>query len=143
MKRTLLFALAAGVALTLMSVAGARTVSADTAMPAAHFAASAYGSAVFAVTQEFDPAQAYTQQCAPCHGPAGKGDGPAAAALNPKPADMSAEDFWAERTDEQLDAVIAEGKGAMPGMAAALDAGARQALIAYMRENFSGGTGAP
>jgi len=28
--------------------------------------------------------------CAPCHGVAGKGDGPAAPALNPKPADLTA-----------------------------------------------------
>ncbi|HZY38300.1 MAG TPA: c-type cytochrome, partial [Mucilaginibacter sp.] len=29
----------------------------------------------------------YITNCAPCHGDKGKGDGPAAAALNPKPAD--------------------------------------------------------
>jgi mono/diheme cytochrome c family protein len=31
--------------------------------------------------------------CAACHGPAGKGDGVAAAALNPKPRDFSTGDF--------------------------------------------------
>ncbi len=31
----------------------------------------------------------YRQHCAPCHGLAGKGDGPAAAALNKKPADLT------------------------------------------------------
>ncbi len=30
----------------------------------------------------------YGQQCAVCHGPAGKGDGPQAAALNPRPVDL-------------------------------------------------------
>lgn len=36
-------------------------------------------------------AATYTQFCAVCHGNEGKGDGPGAAALNPKPADFSAE----------------------------------------------------
>ena len=36
-------------------------------------------------------AATYTLYCAVCHGNEGKGDGPGAAALNPKPADFSAE----------------------------------------------------
>src|ERR1700681_4577276 len=36
-----------------------------------------------------DAKKLYTSYCAPCHGEKGKGDGPAAAALNPKPADHS------------------------------------------------------
>lgn len=31
----------------------------------------------------------FKSYCAPCHGVSGKGDGPAAAALTPKPADLS------------------------------------------------------
>jgi mono/diheme cytochrome c family protein len=31
----------------------------------------------------------FKSYCAPCHGVSGKGDGPAAAALNPKPADLT------------------------------------------------------
>ena len=37
--------------------------------------------------------QIYDNQCAACHGPAGKGDGPAAAALNPKPANLTDKAF--------------------------------------------------
>ncbi len=37
--------------------------------------------------------QVYDDKCAPCHGPAGKGDGPAAAALNPKPANFTDKAF--------------------------------------------------
>jgi cbb3-type cytochrome c oxidase subunit III len=33
--------------------------------------------------------EVFTANCASCHGPEGKGDGPAGAALNPKPADFS------------------------------------------------------
>ncbi|HZP48812.1 MAG TPA: c-type cytochrome [Vicinamibacterales bacterium] len=34
-------------------------------------------------------AEMYQAYCASCHGPAGKGDGPAAAALKSKPADLT------------------------------------------------------
>ncbi len=33
----------------------------------------------------------YDERCSSCHGPEGKGDGPAAAALDPKPADLAVE----------------------------------------------------
>ena len=36
-----------------------------------------------------DGPEMFRSYCAPCHGKAGKGDGPAAAALNPKPADLT------------------------------------------------------
>jgi mono/diheme cytochrome c family protein len=36
-----------------------------------------------------DGPQMFRSYCGPCHGVSGKGDGPAAAALNPKPADLT------------------------------------------------------
>jgi mono/diheme cytochrome c family protein len=51
--------------------------------------------------------------CAPCHGPSGKGDGPAAAALNPKPADWTSDRVQKE-TDGSLFWKITTGRGAMP-----------------------------
>ncbi len=38
----------------------------------------------------------YQQQCASCHGPGGKGDGPAARAFNPPPASLLREELSAE-----------------------------------------------
>lgn len=37
--------------------------------------------------------QIFDNQCAACHGPTGRGDGPAAAALNPKPANLTDKTF--------------------------------------------------
>lgn len=51
--------------------------------------------------------------CTPCHGPGGKGDGPAAAALNPKPADWTSKKVQSE-TDGELFWKISNGRGAMP-----------------------------
>ncbi|HET6510909.1 MAG TPA: cytochrome c [Candidatus Kapabacteria bacterium] len=55
--------------------------------------------------------QLYVQNCASCHGTTGKGDGPAAAALNPKPADHSNKAVIAARTDEELSNIIKMGGG--------------------------------
>ena len=41
------------------------------------------------ITKPSDGREMFTSYCAPCHGKSGKGDGPAASALNPKPADLT------------------------------------------------------
>lgn len=52
--------------------------------------------------------------CASCHGPTGKGDGPAAAALPPpKPADWTSAKVQTQ-TDGELFWKITNGRGAMP-----------------------------
>lgn len=68
----------------------------------------------------FDAEEAYTTVCAACHGPTGKGDGPTAAALTPKPADFSKPEFWASRDKDHLVTVIRDGGAAVgksPAMA--------------------------
>jgi len=42
-----------------------------------------------AVTNPSDGQAMFGSYCAPCHGRSGKGDGPAARALDPKPADLT------------------------------------------------------
>ena len=56
----------------------------------------------------------YVAKCQACHGPGGKGDGPAAGALPKKPKDMTTAEFWKDITDAELKAVITKGK---PGSA--------------------------
>jgi mono/diheme cytochrome c family protein len=51
--------------------------------------------------------------CVPCHGPSGKGDGPAAAALNPKPANWTSDKVKKE-SDGELFWKISNGRGPMP-----------------------------
>ncbi len=59
--------------------------------------------------------QIFNVRCAVCHGATGKGDGPGAAALNPKPRDYSDAAWQASVTDEKLKKVIVEG-GVAVGM---------------------------
>ncbi|MDQ2720580.1 MAG: c-type cytochrome [Bacteroidota bacterium] len=74
----------------------------------------------------------YKTQCSPCHGDKGKGDGPAAAALNPKPADHTSKALQAE-SDGSLFYKISEGHKPMPGFKSTLKDNQRWALINYIR----------
>jgi mono/diheme cytochrome c family protein len=69
--------------------------------------------------------------CVSCHGASGKGDGAAAAALNPKPADWTSDRVQKE-TDGELFWKISNGRGAMPPWKH-LPENERWALIQYIR----------
>jgi mono/diheme cytochrome c family protein len=56
-----------------------------------------------------DAASNYSSLCSSCHGPGGKGNGPAAAALNPKPRDFSDCKVMAKDTDDMLFKAIKGG----------------------------------
>ena len=51
----------------------------------------------------------YKGVCAPCHGDKGEGNGAAAVALNPKPANFSDPAFWQTRDKAHIEKVIREG----------------------------------
>lgn len=51
----------------------------------------------------------FKTRCTTCHGATGKGDGPAAAGLNPKPRDMSDAAWQKSVTDEQIEKIIKSG----------------------------------
>ena len=54
----------------------------------------------------------FAANCASCHGRAARGDGPAGAALNPKPADLTA--MAGQHPDGDFAWKIANGRGPMP-----------------------------
>lgn len=69
--------------------------------------------------------------CTSCHGAKGKGDGAAAAALTPKPADWTGKKVQDE-TDGSLFWKISTGRGAMPPWKH-LPENDRWALVHYLR----------
>ena len=69
--------------------------------------------------------------CASCHGAKGKGDGVAAVALNPKPADWTSKKVQKE-SDGEIFWKISTGRGAMPAWKH-LPENDRWALIRYIR----------
>lgn len=81
----------------------------------------------------------YRQLCAVCHGPMGKGDGPAAAALNPKPRNYTDKAFASRVTDAEMFEIVKRGGAAvrkspaMPAWGEALSDEEIRSLVAYIR----------
>lgn len=74
----------------------------------------------------------YATNCSPCHGDKGKGNGPAAQALNPKPADHTSAAVQSE-TDGSLFWKLTEGRSPMPSYKAVLSDKQRWELVDYIR----------
>ena len=61
----------------------------------------------------FDAKATFGTVCGTCHGLEGKGDGVAAAGLNPKPAAFGDPEFWKTRDEAHIKKVIKEGGAAV------------------------------
>ena len=77
----------------------------------------------------------YQQDCLPCHGADGKGDGPVGLTLNPRPADLSIHAVPGVHTDGQLFNWISNGfpNSPMPAFAGRLSATQRWDLVNFIR----------
>ncbi|HLU39977.1 MAG TPA: cytochrome c [Planctomycetota bacterium] len=82
----------------------------------------------------------YQTICFTCHGMEGRGDGPGAGALDPRPRDLSSPEWQRSVTDEHIRNVITMG-GAAVGKSPMMPAqpqlkgtpGVLEALVAYVR----------
>jgi len=81
----------------------------------------------------------YGQMCAMCHGETGKGDGPTAAVLNPKPRDHTNGGYMNGLKDDYLFKIIKEGGASvgksqlMPGWSTQVKDKGVWDLVAYIR----------
>ncbi|MCU0701176.1 MAG: cytochrome c [Myxococcaceae bacterium] len=106
--------------------------------------------AAFKITGDAAKGQVkFKELCVSCHGEKGAGDGAAAAALNPKPANFTDAKRAAEVTDEYIYNMIKEG-GAANGKSAlmaswkgALNEAQLMDVAAYVRSLSKGGAAAP
>ncbi len=77
----------------------------------------------------------YENKCQMCHGADGKGNGPAAAAFNPKPADFTNPDFWQRKDiDKFMTNTVENGHGLMPAFNLKPDE--IKAVIDYLSHTF-------
>jgi mono/diheme cytochrome c family protein len=98
-------------ALTFMTLLAACSSkgSATSAAPPANPAAAAEAKQIFSM------------RCTPCHGPEGRGDGPASASLNPHPRNFHDFDWQHRVQDDHIEKIIQYG-GAAVGKSAAMPA---------------------
>lgn len=77
-----------------------------------------------------DAGALYKTKCAACHGPDGKGE--TAIGKTNKIRDLASAEVQ-KQSDDELNAVIASGKGKMPGYAKSLNPEQIKSLVAYIR----------
>jgi mono/diheme cytochrome c family protein len=77
----------------------------------------------------------YELRCAPCHGNDGRGDGPAAQAITPKPRNFRDAAFWKGTTREQILTVVRDGRPQtlMAGFQGVLSDAEIDDVIAYLQ----------
>ena len=79
----------------------------------------------------------YKRSCQMCHGPAGKGDGPAAKTLKGKLPDLSDKSVTAKLSDADIHELVSNGKkseiGNMPAMAKRLKPEEITDIVHYVR----------
>jgi mono/diheme cytochrome c family protein len=95
------------------------------------------GLAAGPITAADNPARGktiYEARCASCHGQQGKGDGPQAPFLSPRPASLVSA-ATSVKSDGELLGIIANGKPrtAMPGWKTTLSEDERREVLAYIR----------
>ena len=127
--------LAAGLALCLAIGSIPLRPAIEPAYPTSYYApAEPYAAASIA-----RGAAVYTKNCALCHGAMGHGDGPAAAGLPIRPADLTAPHLFAHSPGD-LFWWVSHGRddGVMPGFAGELSANQRWDVINFIRARAAG-----
>jgi mono/diheme cytochrome c family protein len=99
------------------------------------FLGTAFGGAASLAASEYDRGKKiYEDKCVICHGRDGKGNGPAAAAFNPRPADFNSPEFWQRMNDEKIANIVTKGHGMMPSFDLTPDQ--IKAIIDYLKQAF-------
>ncbi len=99
----------------------------------------ALGAVPLGAQDQADAKNNFKTFCVKCHGPSGKGDGPAAATLSTKPRDLSDCTRMANISDVVEFNVVKDGGSAaklskdMPGFSEGLEDAEIKALVAYIR----------
>ena len=76
----------------------------------------------------------FNEKCQLCHGLKGDGNGPAAAAYDPQPANFTAPKFWKDNPGKKITDAMKSGYRAMPPVDVKADE--IKAIIDYMEHSF-------
>lgn len=75
----------------------------------------------------------FRARCAACHGPQGRGDGPAAVAMSPRPTNFQDQAQRTAVTDSAMRGVIEHGRRGMPAFGRMLSQPQMDTLVFYLR----------
>ena len=78
--------------------------------------------------------QLYHENCAPCHGDTGKGDGDTGKIIKKKPANFTDEKLMSAETDGSIFWKMGEGRGPMPSWKDELSDKERWQLVIFIRK---------
>lgn len=125
-----------GFALVCMSACGSKKE-----VPAAEEQKGPANAASAEITPEAtkEAEQIFSTRCTPCHGPQGKGDGPASAGLEPKPRNFTNAAWQSEVTDDHIEKIVVYGGAAVgksPAMPPNPDLQAKPQVVAALRAHI-------
>jgi cytochrome c551/c552 len=83
----------------------------------------------------------FSLRCTPCHGPEGRGDGPASASLTPHPRNFHDLAWQKQASDDHIAKIIQYGGvavGKSPAMPANPDLGDKPEIVAALKDHIRG-----
>lgn len=75
----------------------------------------------------------FRSYCAACHGAEGRGNGPAAAAMSPRPVDLTNPNQRQATTDSAVAEVVQNGRRGMPAFGRMLSRAQMDSVVAYLK----------
>jgi mono/diheme cytochrome c family protein len=127
-----LFALGA-----LVACGGDRSGAGSGSQAATEAAGASSGSVAVTADATQQAQQIFSTRCAACHGAEGRGDGPGAAGLDPKPRNYHDTAWQDSVTDKEIETAIVYGGAAVgrsPMMVGNPDLGSKPDVVAALRE---------
>lgn len=116
-----------------------KPAQAPAAQPAAPAAEAPAAPVAVSAEARAEADQIFTSRCVACHGPTGSGEGPTAAALNPKPRNFHDPAWQQSVTDAHLEKIIVAGGpavGKSPLMPPNPDLQGKPQVVAALREKI-------
>ena len=95
--------------------------------------------AAAAPSAEAEAREIFSTRCVTCHGPEGRGDGPASAGLTPPPRNFQDPEWQSSVSDEHIERIIQYGGAAVgksPAMPGNPDLTSKPDVVAALREHI-------